>query len=144
MALTADQQQQKIILTVGDDAAGTLAANIALLWDNHDDVADLPLRAALTQRDAVMVMKGRVRAQVTFRGPDGSGVNLSDLSKHLDALLVDTDALIAVLQSGQAGSIAIGELTTTAPIAPDRAGQPDPNDRLYRGDALRRRGRRLP
>ena len=140
MTLTADQHQQLIVLQVGDDAAMTLASSIALLWAAHADVADLPLRALYTKRDAIGVMLGRVRGQVTFRAPDGSAVNLSDLTSQLRAMLAETEALITTAQSGADGAAAIGDLTTTAPIMPTGT-QINPNDRAYRGDPLRTRRR---
>lgn len=140
MALTAEQHQQRIVLQVGDDAAMTLASSIDLLWAAHDSVADLALRALLTKRDAIGVMLGRVRGQVTFRAPDGSAVNLSDLTTQLRAMLAETEALIETAQSGASGTAAIGDLTATAPIMP-ASGEMDPNDRAYRGDPLRTRRR---
>lgn len=139
MPLTADQIKSLIITSVGDDAAGTLADNIDLLWEGHDDTANLSLRGLLTKLDAIDMMLGRVRQQVSFRTSSGSSVDLDQLFQHLRDIRSATAASITQVQSGIGGGIAIGVLTHTAPIMRDRAGQPDPNDRTIRGDPLRGR-----
>jgi len=139
MPLTDDQLKALIVLQVGDDAAGTLAANIDLLWTAHDDVDDQALHGLLTKRDAIDTMLGRVRQQVSFKALDGASVNLSDLSKHLLAMRETLDGQIESAQAGVSAG-AIGLLTQTAPIMRDNASQADPNSRALRGDPLRRRG----
>lgn len=132
-----------IILQIGDDASGTLAANIDLLWDTHADIANPALVALLTKRDAINVMLARVRNQVNFQALDGARVAASDMFSHLLAMRKALEEQIAQAMAGQDGSVAIGQLTTTAPIERDMSNQPDPNNRIYRGDPLRRRGRRI-
>ncbi len=140
MPLTEAEYKSLILVAVGDDAAGTLAANIDLLWNSHDTVADLPLVAALTRRDAIDLILGRVRQQVDFRTSSGSEVNLSDLFDHLLKMRAAVDEQISLAQATLGGGGALDGLTTTAPIIP-ATGEIDPNARVYRGDPLRRRGR---
>lgn len=139
MTLTEQQYQDLVVLRVGDDAAGTLATNMALLWVGREAIADLGLRALQVTVDAIDLMLGRVRGQVDFRAPDGSSVSLSDLFAHLMAMREQTTTALAQAQAGAGGGVAIGLLTQTAPILRDRAGQPNPNSRALRGDPLRRR-----
>jgi len=137
MSLTEQQYQDLIVLRVGDDASGTLASTISLLWSARDTIADLNTRALQVTIDAIDLMLGQVRRQVTFRGPDGSSVNLSDLFDHLTQMRAQTVGQLA--SAAPDGGVAIGTLTQTAPILRDRAGQADPNSRRLRGDPLRRR-----
>lgn len=137
MALTAEQIRGLILVEVGDDAAGTLAANLDLLWERHDGVADLTLRGLLTRRDAIALLLGRARQQVDVRTAAGSAVSLSQVFAHLTAMLAATESAIAQIQSGAGGGVAIGPLTATAPIRP-ATGQVDPNRRGLRGDPLKR------
>lgn len=137
MSLTEQQYKDLIVLRVGDDASGTLATNIDLLWSGRDTTSDLSVRALQVTVDAIDLLLGQVRKQVTFRGPDGSGVNLSDLFDHLTAMRATTLEQLASAAPG--GGVAVGLLTQTAPILRDRAGQSDPNGRSLRGDPLRRR-----
>lgn len=137
MALTEQQQKDLIVLRVGDDTAGTLVSNIDLLWSARDTIADPAARALQVTIDAIDLLLGQVRKQVTFRGPDGSGVSLSDLFDHLTAMRAQYVTLLA--SAAPDGGVSIGTLTQTSPILRDRAGQPDPNSRRLRGDPLRRR-----
>jgi hypothetical protein len=133
MALTAEQYQELVILQVGDDAAGTLAANIALLWARNDDRSDNVVRFLYTKRDAIDVMLAGVRKQVTFKALDGASVNLSDLMRNLQQMRDDVQGLIDEQALIANGAGAIGALTTTAPIPPPPF-WPDANDPRYKGD----------
>jgi len=144
MTLTEAELKSLILLQVGDDSAGTLAAAIDLLWSSHADVANIALVALLTKRDAIDVMLARVRNQVSFKALDGASVSASDMFDHLFKMRELTEAQIEAAQAGQDGSVAIGELTTTAPIGRDSPRGIDPNARGYRGDPLRRRGDNRP
>lgn len=141
---TEAEYKQLIILQVGDDAAGTLASNIDLLWSSHSDVANSALVALLTKRDAIDVMLAKVRTNVSFKALNGASVSASDMFDHLFQMRELVDAQIAQAQSGQDGAIAIGDLVQTAPIMPDSARGANPNARQYRGDPLRRRGDNRP
>lgn len=140
MPLTEADYKALIILQVGDNTAGVLAANIDLLWTSHDDVSDPALVASLTKRDAIDLMLGQVRTNVDFRTSSGSAVSLSDLFDHLLKMRQAVELEIAAAQASLGGGGALAPLTTTAPIERDSAGGPDPNSRVYRGDPLRRRG----
>ena len=144
MPLNQGNYTTLIILSVGDNAAGTLAANIDLLWAAHEDVTDLALRALFVKLDAIDLMLGDVRRQVDTSGLDGASVKLDQLSKHLLDMRTQTELAIGQAMAGAGGGIAVGALTRSAPIMRDSASQPDPNSRIYRGDPLKRRGGRVP
>lgn len=133
MPLSAAQYQNLIVLQVGDDAAGTLAANIGTLWLKNDDRTDDYARYLYSKRDAIDVMLGRVRAQVDFKALDGASVNLTDLTANLQAMRADVQAQIDEYGAILNGAGAIGEIATTAPIEPPPF-WPDANDPRYKGD----------
>lgn len=139
MALSDDQYKTKIILEVGDSAAGLLAANIDLMWDAHDDQGDSAVRFLYAKRDAIDTMLGSVRKGVNFKALDGASTNLSELFEHLHTMRNDVEAAIVAARelasAASNGAGAVGQLTKTTPIVPD-AGQLDPSDRRYRGDPL--------
>lgn len=132
MALTEQQQQDLIILEVGDDAAGTLAAAVPLYWERYAALGDAA-RVLATKLAAIDAMLGRVRGQVKIVGVGGASVDAHQLTTHLQDMraLVVTQISAAEL-AGAAGG-AVGELTTTSPIAPP-TGAPDASGRVYRGD----------
>jgi hypothetical protein len=140
MALTEAELKSLIVLQVGDDAAGTLAASIDLLWSSHADTSAIGLVALLTKRDAIDVMLAKVRNQVSFKALNGASVSASDMFDHLWKMRELIDAQIEAAQSGADGAFAIGELITVAPLGADSARGANPNARQYRGDPLRRRG----
>lgn len=144
MPLTQDQYSDLIIAQVGDTSDGLLAQRIALLWTMRDAVSDLDSRALYVKLDAIDLVIGHVRSQVTIRAADGSSADLNKLFDHLMAMRQSVGDQIEAAQAGLGGGIAVGTLTTTAPISRDNTDQPDPNDRVYRGDPLKRRGGVLP
>lgn len=133
--MTDAELQALIIAQVGDDAAGTLATQVPVLWALY---ADQPtaLRMLLCRRDAISIMLARVRTQVSFRALDGAAVNLSDLAKHLQAMYDQVEGQIAEAQRTGAAPL-VAERTATAPITPTLP--PDANDPRYRGSPYRNR-----
>lgn len=83
MALTIAQYKALIISELVDTADGKLAANIDLLWDKYPGTFDLHYHYLKTKLDAIDMLLGVYRAQVSFRALDGASVDLSDLFKHL-------------------------------------------------------------
>jgi hypothetical protein len=136
--MTEDEYIALIITEIGGDTSdGLLAANLPTYWALHASVADLTLRALLTKIDGIRLLLGQTWRQVNFKALDGATVNLSDMFEHLTKLLELAEGQAAAATSA-AGGIAIGALTTTAPIMRDRSSQPNPNSRRIRGDPLRR------
>lgn len=141
MALGETDYQNLIVLEVGDDADGTLAANIATLWAQYAGAASDTLHFLYAKQSAIDLMLGRVRQHVDIRALDGAEVKLDQLSVHLLRMRAGVDALIAAELAAVAGGPAAGPITATAPVAPPCIHMPDANDRAYRGDAYRRRMR---
>lgn len=139
MTLSAAQYKSKIILEVGDNDAGLLAANIDMLWAAHDSIADDWLHFLSSKRDAISVMLADVRKQVDFTDPADISAKLDQLFKHLQSMYEDTVAALAqatdLAAAATNGAGAIGTITKTAPIQP-APGQADPSARRYRGDPL--------
>lgn len=127
-----------IIVEIGGDTADTLLAiNLPIYWAIHSNVASDAARALLVKMDGLRLLLGQAARQVDFRTSSGSSVKLSDLFEHF-RLLLDMAQSQAAALSGAAGGVAVGQLTTTAPIMPDQPRSLDPNARRYRGDPLRR------
>src|SRR5262245_44704111 len=126
MPLNQSQYSSLIILEVGDTASGVITTNIATLWTKWDTIADLDAQALYVKRDAIELVLGEVRKQTTIRAADGSSVDLNKLFDHLIAMRTATLDQIEAAQSGLGGGIAVGQLTTTAPIMRDTNSQPDP------------------
>jgi hypothetical protein len=122
----------------GDTSTNLLATNLPTYWDLHTSAADDAARALLTKMDGLRLLLGQTWRQVTFRALDGVSVNLSDMFDHLKELLSLAEAQAGAASGAGGGGIAVGSLTTTAPIMSDHSGGIDPNDRRYRGDPLRR------
>lgn len=142
MALTEDQYKRLIIAELGDTSTGLLALHIDLYWSKNDSESDLEIRYRLAERDAIMLLLGAARTGADFTTSSGSKVALDQVFQHLLDMRDVVDSALAASQLSLSGGGAIGTLSQTAPIMRDNAGQPDPNDRIYRGDPLRRRLRR--
>lgn len=134
MPLTPSQYQALIIVEVGDDAAGTLAANMTVLWTGNDTAASDYQHYLLTKRSAIDLLLGGARFQVDFTALDTSSVKLDQLWQHLMDMRELVEGQLAGL--GNSAGMALGEIIQTAPIMPDRPGQRDPNSRRLRGDPL--------
>lgn len=138
MSLSSEQYKDKIILEVGDNADGLLAATVDLLWDAHDNQAELEVRYLYAKRDAIDVMLGSVRAQVDFTIDNDHSRKQSQKAQILLAMRAACQATLdqALALAAAASGGTVGQLTTTAPVAP-LTGQQNPSDRRYRGDPLR-------
>lgn len=132
MALSEQQEQDLIILEVGDDAAGTLATVVPLYWERYAAL-EVPARARATKLAAIDAMLGRVRGQVKIVGVGGASVDAHQLTTHLQDMRALVMAQIEAASSAGAPGGAVGDLTTTSPIAPP-TGAPDASGRVYRGD----------
>lgn len=135
MALSEAEYKTLIAAGLLDTADGTLAAQLDTLWEQYDTIASLELRYRNARLAAIDLLLGLAAQQVSFRALDGASVNLSDAFDHLLKLRELATADLAA--AGGGGGIALGQLTQTAPVTV-AARSLDPNDRRYRGDALRR------
>lgn len=131
MALTDQQYQDLIVAQVGDDASGTLAAQIAVLWAQYAGEPE-PLRYLYAKRGAIEVMQAVARKLASFKALDGASVDLGQLFRHLEAMYRQVQEQIA--EAEQTGVVPqLDQLTVTAPIDAPNALWPDANDPLYRG-----------
>jgi hypothetical protein len=123
----------------GDTEDGLLATNLPIFWSLHASSSDT-LRAVEIKIDGIRMLLGQTWRKVSFKALDGASVSLSDMFDHLVKLLALYQDELTLAQMGASGSVAIGELTTQAPIGRDTPRGIDPNSRSVRGDPLRRRG----
>lgn len=140
--MTEQEWIDLVIASIGGDTSDDLlAAWLPIYWDAHSGAPSDAARAALVKVDGINLLLGSAWRKVDFKALDGSSVNLSDMFDHLTKLLdistAQAAALVGAGTSATGGAIALGSLTTTAPIMPAR-GQLDPNHRRYRGDPLER------
>ena len=136
MPLSDQEYRDLIIVEVGDNAAGLLAANIATLWEVRDTIADSYQRYLAVKIAAIdLMLANAARSPTSFTAIDGTQVNYSDVFNRLK--LLREVALSAAAAASGGGSVAIGEMTQTAPIMRDLRGQSDPNARAKRGDPLK-------
>lgn len=143
--MTEQEYIQLIITSIGGDTTSDLlATNLPIYWDLHAATSDDGVRAILVKVDGIRLLLGQNWKYVSFKALDGASVSASDIFDHLLKLLSLAQDELAQAQSVLSGGGALGQLTTTAPINPTCIGQPDPNDRMYRGDPLRRRLRGQP
>jgi len=142
--MTEEQYITLIIASIGGDTVdGLLATNLPIFWSLHSSSSDAS-RAIEVKIDGIRLLLGQAWRKVSFKALDGASVSLSDMFDHLLKLLELAQAELATAQLGADGSVAIGELTTTAPIGRDSPRGIDPNSRALRGDPLRRRGDNRP
>ena len=140
MALTDAQYKQLVILQTGDTADLALTTNIDLLWELHTDKAALPeLRFRYVKREAIGVVLGKLREQVSFTGP---GQLSMSLHQRIDTLIAMDGLLRAEIVRLEAAGVghapAAAQLITPAPVVPPGGSGVDANDRAYRGDPYRR------
>lgn len=127
----------------GDTEDGLLAANLPIFWDLHTSSSDA-VRGVEITIDGIRMLLGQAWRKVSFKALDGASVQLSDMFDHLVTLLGLYQAELTNAQQGASGSVALGQLTTVAPIGADSARGANPNARQYKGDPLRRRGDNRP
>lgn len=140
--MTEEEWISLVIAQLGGDTADTLLATwLPVYWDAHSGAPSDAARAAMVKVDGINLLLGNAWRGVDFKALDGSSVSLSDMFEHLTELLGIAQAQAAAAIGGgtsaTGGAVAIGSLTTTAPIMADTGGI-DPNARRYRGDPLRR------
>lgn len=146
MTLDPPQAQALIISQVGDQAtpeqpSGIVAANIAALWALHDEQPTAKLQFLYAKREAISLLMGSVRQQVTVAGNDRQ-IALTDKLKNLKTMWDATDRELSQaealrarqLQQAAASRAPLrGTIRTTAPTTPPD-GHPDANAARFRGD----------
>lgn len=138
---TTAQYLALIIAQVGDDEQQTLATFAGGAWLLYGDYAAVPgLRYLLALRKCIELMQGRARNLVNTSREGDRSVSLTQRFDHLQTMLENTDAQIALLERRQAASVApaIGTITRVRPISPLYASDEAAAwlDRMLRGDAF--------
>jgi hypothetical protein len=162
MPVTAADVQRLIVLKVGDvdpatgdpplaGGAGMIASNITTLWAARADKAYAAprLQELYVQRDALELVIGILRHYVDItQGDPALSAKQSQRAvvaqQQRDAIQAEIEVVErrAIASTGGAG-VALGPITTTAPVAPaDDASRPltltpDPNDPVYGGTPYR-------
>lgn len=158
LTATPDTRATKILLSYGKLRDPDARALVELSWAEHHwrGAVDPALPALYVERDLIKMLLG-VAAGVSGLEEDSTVAPLVDYKEadveergsqraaHYQKLAADLTDQIAAVELRAAGTRgAVGQLTTTAPITmPDTTplpATPDPNERAYRGDPLRRTG----
>lgn len=142
MALVAPQWLAVLVAELHDTPDGLLAAHkeaFAALASGYP----APLDYLLVRQRALTLLIGdlmRVLQQAqTPTDIDAARAMLQVRQEQARAVATDLTSYQTQTGATGAGGIAVGLLTTTAPIAAP-PGWPDANDRAYRGDPYRRSG----
>jgi len=152
--LSPDRQYLAVV-QVGEttDPPGLLAANVAALAAAYDGLdaalpAGLPgvsLEDAYVQRDLAQIALGVARARVQTHTSDGFTAAWQQEAERLAAVIFSLTREIVRIETMARASLrtAVGQLATTAPVAPPWPGGLDANDPRLRGSPyypLTRRG----
>jgi len=140
MALTADQYKNFIPTQLGDTKDGLIANNLDMIWAVAEDAnagAPLPVLFLLAKIEAIELLLGRYKEQVSFGSSGDLNVSLTDRIKYLEGLRT---TLCSQARKRRPGAV-IGLITQTAPImANDILNPPTPrpaiadaNDPIYGG-----------
>jgi hypothetical protein len=143
MALSTAQLQQKIRREVGLPDNEELKLQVEEAWEQYEDRGLLgrSLRYLYAKRDALNWILGQ--NWKLFNWVDQGVVQSdSDRFKHLTEMLDRLEEeLVRIETSGRNNRvIAVGTITAQNPLD-NPYGLPDPNSRIYRGDAVLRRGK---
>jgi len=141
MPLPSDATQQALLVTMLGDVpttaypSGILQGTIASLWALHSDALNAAVKFLLVKRDAVDLLIGTIRLDVTFRA-DTLTVNLRDKLKALLAMRPTDADLMRAYKVSQGSGYASGTLKNTTPSVPPYV-YPDANDPRYAGTPYR-------
>lgn len=148
MPLDASAYQAMIVEEVGDTPAGAVAAQIVTIWTMFDDRAPIGRQYLYAKRKAIDLLMGIYRKQVNIVNR-GQQAELSHLMRNLQIMRdavsdeIGDDKVDTQRNAQSRRGARIGRLTTTSPLGA-AVGLPgfDPNDQVYRGDAIAERRRR--
>ncbi len=137
MAVSAAQAQALILdeLALTGDAAWT--ARVATWWEFHEEYQHTRLRYLYTKLaaiDKILMDRGDDVNVAVGTSREDAGQAFEHWEKLRQGIQGEIDALLAQLRSRR-GPV-VSTMTTTAPVTVTTP--PDPNDRAYRGDPLRR------
>jgi hypothetical protein len=139
MAQNPEDRQQWVATSLGRGTDPAFLAEVAVMWDLHDGVRDLRLKTLYTRLDAIDFLAGE---KLDYHDYDEAGVSESygQVPRNLDFLRQSTQKAIDLRVKQLAGrSGPRSGLIAATSVLVNPAGLPDPNARVYRGDALERR-----
>lgn len=140
MALTAEQYKNFIPTQLGDTKDGLIANNLDMVWAIAQDAnagAPLPVLFLLAKIEAIDLLLGRYKEQVSFGSSGDLNVSLTDRITFLERL---RENLCKQVKARRPGAV-IGQITQTAPVMVDDILNPpnprpaiaDANDPIYGG-----------
>lgn len=138
MPLTLAQYKTLLPAEVGDPD-GTVAAELDNLFTKHDDQPTDYLIYLYAKRDALFLLMGGRREEVSYNETGILQESLSDKAKAISGMYDKAVAEIAT-EEGQRRSTqgaAVGAIATTAPTSPPD-GHFDANDPAFSGSPYRR------
>lgn len=117
MALTAEAYKAFIPKQLGDTQDGLIANNIDMIWSVALDAntsAPLPVLFLLAKVEAIDMLLGWYKEQVTFGSSGDLNVSLTDRITFLERLKTE---LTKKIKARRPGAV-IGQITQTAPVMP--------------------------
>jgi hypothetical protein len=139
--LTSAEYLALVINELGLAETSAPVRHISLLWRKHapSGAVSTFLRYLYTKRDAIRFLLSDAATKHDIKAGDVAEAWSQDFT-HLRMLLEDTNtqitAELATVSGGRGASV--GQLTQVAPIQVEDGTYPNPNERAYRGDPLRR------
>ncbi|MEA2573948.1 MAG: hypothetical protein QOH93_1246 [Chloroflexia bacterium] len=155
MPLDATTYKAKIIKEVGDDAAGSIAAEIDDYWTMSEIEVGLALprlkRADLVlmhtyryaKLKAIDLMLGKERGSIKLTSATGATFNEDQLTDNLEGMrtkLLDDIAKFEQLITSSRGGAPVGGPNKATAMIESSPGFPDANSGVYRGDPNYRLG----
>lgn len=145
--ITSELSPKKLTKILSDEGAAEdeFATNLPLWWEANSDRAvwGIRLRYLYTKRQAIAWLTGQTWDHIDYGDADVNE-RLSQYIEHLQTMAQDVDGQIVRIEARRRSTGGkVGTITKKAPIeATDvdvEVSCTDPNDRVYRGDTLRRR-----
>lgn len=139
MAQNPEDRQLWVATSLGRGSDPVFVEQVAVMWDLHDGIRDLKLKTLYTRLDAIDFLAGE---KVDYHDVTEAGISDSygQVPRNLDLLRQSTQKAIDLRVKQLAGrSGPRSGLMVTTSVLVNPAGLPDPNARVYRGDALERR-----
>jgi hypothetical protein len=141
MPVSEPGYKELILSSLGQGPTDPLAGALDVIWEDNADKASgayLRLQYLCSRRDAVAWMRDN-RFQYHQVSEQGVSEALNQVFQNLDAIYKSTVEAITLEEKKRAASRggAYATIERVQPVAPPSVG-PDPSDRAYRGDPLRR------
>lgn len=141
MPLTSDQYKALVLTDLNQVGNADTTAARDLYWIAHEDKGGFHprLQYLYTKRDVIHYLIGQHWSTAVDRAVGETDTKYQDRIENLQSLLTATEAEITRLEGQRRKGRApvVGVLTATTPVDTSEV-TPNPNDRAYRGDPLRK------